>query len=258
MNNTIPARKDAFVSEAIVVLAITLATLLVIFMAARPSAAAQTVTINPSNIGFGAVTLSAAPDSRTVTITNNGLSAIKIGSIDYSGLLGTETGTFTTSIGPGGLLVGAGRTATLDIDFNPATAGFKQAIGTIKDLSGVKIEGAPQVTVSGTGVTTKPAGAPSNCTIIGTNRGELLTGTSGKDVICARGGADRVFGRGSGDVERGGPGNDRITDKNGKDKLLGQGGKDRLNARDGHRDVLKGGRKNDRCAKDKKDRARSC
>jgi Ca2+-binding RTX toxin-like protein len=258
MNSTIPARKDAFVSGAIVVLATTLATLLVIFMAARPSEAAdaQTVTVDPSNIGFGAVTLSADPQTRTVTITNNGLAAITIGSVDYSGLLGTEIGTFTTTIGPGGLLVGAGQTATLDVDFDPVTTGFKQATGTIKDLAGVEIAGAPQITVSGTGVTTAPSGGPS-CTIMGTRRGETLTGTSGNDVICGMGGNDKINGQRGNDVERGGTGRDRITDHNGKDRLLGQGGRDTLNARDHHRgDFLKGGAGKDRAFKDKRDRAR--
>lgn len=258
MDKTILARKHALFSGAIVVLALTLAALLVALVAARPSEAAESITIDPSNIGFGAVTLSADAQTRTVTITNNGLAAITIGSIDYSGLPGTEIGTFETLIGPGGLLVGAGQTATLDVDFDPATTGFKQATGTIKDLLGVEIVGAPTLVVSGTGVTTQPAGAPSDCTIVGTNSGERLTGTSGKDVICALGGADRVFGRGSGDIERGGSGNDLISDKMGRDKLLGQGGKDRLNARDGGRDLLKGGGRNDRCAKDKRDRTRSC
>ena len=261
MDKTILARKRASVSGAIVVFALILAALLVAFVAARPSEAAdaQTVTVNPSDIGFGAVTLSADPQTRTVTITNNGLAAITIGSIDYSGLPGTELGTFTTAIGPGGLVVGAGQAATLDVDFDPVTAGFKQATGTIKDLLGVEIEGAPQLVVSGTGVTTQPAGAPSDCTIFGTNNGETLTGTSGKDVICALGGADRVFGRGSGDVERGGKGNDLISDQSGRDRLLGQSGRDRLNARDGQRrDILKGGGGRDRCAEDKRDRDRSC
>ena len=132
MDKTILARKHALFSGAIVVLALTLAALLVALVAARPSEAAESITIDPSNIGFGAVTLSADAQTRTVTITNNGLAAITIGSIDYSGLPGTEIGTFETLIGPGGLLVGAGQTATLDVDFDPVTTGFKQATGTIK------------------------------------------------------------------------------------------------------------------------------
>jgi Ca2+-binding RTX toxin-like protein len=261
MNTSSLTDGRAHIWRMIVLLAAMLAALTVLMSLAHPRSSeaqeAQTVTIDPSNIGFGAVTLSADPQTRTVTITNNGLAAITIGSIDYSGLLGTETGTFTTSIGPGGLLVGAGQTATLDVDFDPVTSGFKQATGTIKDLLGVEIEGAPQVIVSGTGVATQPAGTPSDCTIVGTSRGETLTGTSNNDVICGMGGGDKINGQRGNDVERGGSGNDRITDHKGKDRLLGQKGRDRLNARDHARgDVLKGGGGRDRAVEDKRDRAR--
>ncbi len=259
MDNSTLTRNDTLVSGTIVVLAAAVAALLIALVVARPSEAAdQTVTVNPSDIGFGAVTLSADTQTRTVTITNDGLSDITIGSVDFSGLLGVDSGTFTTSIGPGGLLVGAGQTATLDINFDPVTTGFKQATGTLKDLSGVSIEGAPQIVVSGTGVTTEPAGAPSGCTIVGTGRGETLTGTPQHDVICGLGGADKINGLGANDVLKGGNGKDRITDHNGKDKLLGQRGSDTLNSRDHHRgDILKGGPRKDKAIKDKRDRARS-
>jgi Ca2+-binding RTX toxin-like protein len=91
--------------------------------------------------------------------------------------------------------------------------------------------------------------AGHGCTIIGTNDGEVLTGTLGRDVICARGGADRANGLGSKDIIRGGPGNDHLVDK---------AGRDTLNAKDGERgDVLVGGPRRDRAFKDRGDRARS-
>jgi hypothetical protein len=260
MNTSILTDDRARFMRTIVLLAATLMALMALasFGDARPSGAqdAQTVTVNPSDIGFGAVTLSADPQTRTVTITNDGLTDITIGSVDFSGLLGIDSGTFTTSIGPGGLVVGAGQTATLDVNFDPVTTGFKQATGTLKDLSGVAIEGAPQVNISGTGVSATPAGS-ADCTIVGTSRGETLTGTSNHDVICAKGGNDRINGQGGNDDERGGAGRDRITDHNGKDKLLGQGGRDTLNARDHARgDVIKGGAGKDRAIEDKRDRTK--
>ncbi|HJQ30265.1 MAG TPA: hypothetical protein VJ827_13075 [Rubrobacter sp.] len=246
--------------RTIVLLAATLAALTALAILDHPRSSeaqeAQTVTINPSDIGFGAVELTASPETRTVSVTNSGTTSITIGSVDFSGLLGTGTANIEAILGLGGLTVGAGETKVFTVKFDPLTAGFTQVTGTLKDLSGVAIEGAPQVTVSGTGVAVTPAGSP-NCTIVGTSRGETLTGTSNHDVICGKGGNDKINGLGGNDVERGGMGNDRIIDHKGKDKLLGQGGRDRLNSRDHARgDVLKGGGGKDRAVKDRRDRAR--
>lgn len=243
--------------RTIVLLAATLAamTVLVSLGHAKSSEAqdAQTVTISPSTIGFGATEVTAGLETRTVTITNNDTSDLVIAGIDFSGV---APGTFTTSIGPGGLTVGAGKTTTFDINFDPATEGVKDAVGRLIDSTSTVIPGTPQVTVTGTGVNQLPAAAP-DCTIIGTDNGEVLTGTPQADVICANGGADRVNGLGGNDVLKGGMGNDRMTDHNGKDKLFGQGGRDTLNTRDHHRgDILKGGGGKDRTVKDRRDRAR--
>ncbi len=228
---------------------------LIIFVA-KPSQAqdAQTVIINPSEVGFGATEVNANPQTRTVTITNNGTSDLVLAGVDFSGV---APGTFTTSIGTSGLSVGAGQSATFDIIFDPTTQGLQTAIGSLVDLAGNTIPGMPQLTVTGTGVNQLPT-APSNCTIVGTDRGEVLTGTPQADVICALGGADRVNGLGGNDVMRGGKGNDRINDKAGKDKLIGQAGRDTLNAKDRRPgDLLKGGGGKDRAIKDRQDKARS-
>ena len=260
MNNSILTDGRARFSRTLVLLAATLAalTVLVTFAHARSSEAqdSQTVTINPSDIGFGAVELTASPETRTVSVTNTGTNSITIGSVDFSGLVGTGTANVTATLDPGGLIVGAGETKVFTVSFDPLTAGYTQLSGTLKDTLGGTIAGAPQVTVSGTGVSATPAGS-ADCTIMGTSRSETLTGTSNHDVICGKGGNDRINGQGGNDDERGGAGNDRITDHNGKDKLLGQGGRDTLNARDHARgDVLKGGAGKDRAIKDKRDRAR--
>jgi hypothetical protein len=243
----------------------TLAALLALFVLATPSAAQeQTVTLGPGEVGFGAVQVSADPETRTVTITNNGESRLVIGGVSFEGPNGTtiDPCTFSTSINPTrGLSVGAGESATFDVSFDPASEGFQEATGTLLGMTGLTIEGAPQVVVSGTGVSTDPQGFPGagGCDIVGTRRGEVLTGTPDRDVICGRGGADRINGLGNNDLLRGGPGNDRITDKSGpRDKLIGQGGRDRLVAKDGQGgDVLKGGPGKDSVRKDRADRARS-
>lgn len=257
MNVSILANGSARLIRTIVLLAATLAALtaLAYFGNTKPSAAqdAQTVTINPSTIGFGATEVAVGLETRTVTITNSGTTDLVIGGIDFSGV---APGTFTTSIGPGGLTVGAGQTGTFDINFNPATEGVKNAVGNLVDLGSTVIPNTPQVSVTGTGVNQVP-GAPSGCTIVGTNNGEVLTGTPQADVICALGGADRVNALGGNDVLKGGRGNDRMTDKAGNDRLIGQGGRDTLNTKDRKRgDVLKGGSGKDRAFKDKGDRAR--
>ena len=257
MNTSILTDGRARFMRTIVLLAALAAlTALASLAGARSSEAqdAQTVTINPSTIGFGATEVTAGLETRTVTITNNGTSDLVIGGIDFSGV---APGTFTTSIGPGGLTVGAGQTATFDINFDPTTEGVKNAVGRLIDLGSTVIPNTPQVNVTGTGVNQLPAAAP-DCTIIGTNNGEVLTGTPQADVICALGGADRVNALGGNDVLNGGMGNDSLTDHNGKDKLFGQGGKDRLNTRDRKGgDLLKGGGGKDRAIKDRKDKARS-
>ncbi len=213
----------------------------------------QTIALGAAEVGFGAVTLDADTQSRTVTITNNGDTRLTFGGMD-SGTL--ETGTFTTSLDTERLVSGAGETGTFQIFFDPVTSGYEEVTGTLLGASGVTIEGAPQVVVSGTGVTTQP-GARRDCTIVGTRRGEVLTGTRGADVICALAGRDRVNGMKGNDKLRGGAHKDRLIDTAGTDRLNGQDGPDALNTRDGKRgDVLKGGSGRDRAIKDRMDRAR--
>ena len=91
-------------------------------------------------------------------------------------------------------------------------------------------------------------------TIVGTNKGEVLEGTAGKDVIVAKGGndtirglkgsdvlcgndgKDKILGAGGNEIARGGGGNDQIEGGGGKDNLFGGAGDD----------TLKGGEEADR------------
>ncbi|MEM7339570.1 MAG: hypothetical protein AAF467_13035 [Actinomycetota bacterium] len=67
-----------------------------------------------------------------------------------------------------------------------------------------------------------------SCTIVGTNRNDVLRGTNGDDVICGLAGRDRLIGRDGNDVLIGGPGNDTMHGDRGDDILLGGGGWDRM------------------------------
>jgi Ca2+-binding RTX toxin-like protein len=82
-------------------------------------------------------------------------------------------------------------------------------------------------------------------TMVGTNVGEFIEGTSGDDVIVALGGNDRVWGMGGNDIICGGPGNDKLYGGTGNDDLEGGDGKDRLFGQRGD-DALLGGPKPDR------------
>jgi Ca2+-binding RTX toxin-like protein len=262
MDKTILGRKDALVSWT-VLLAAVLAALLVAFTAARPSEAADPVlTINPSSVDLGSVTVGAAPETQTVTVTNTGSTTLVLGGVD---ILGVDSGSFTTDIDPlTGLTVLAGDTATFHVSFDPVKTGLQNALLTLDTFNSVAdlVAGnvsdvqAPTVSLTGQGVHVNAPGG--KCTITGSNRSETLRGTSGQDVICSLGGNDKINGLGANDILKGGRGNDRIFDHKGKDRLIGQGGRDTLNARDHRRgDLLKGGGSKDKAVKDKGDRARS-
>ena len=79
----------------------------------------------------------------------------------------------------------------------------------------------------------------STCTIKGTNNGETLIGTPGRDVICARGGDDTISGLEGNDLIRAGAGDDKVGGGSGNDLVFGQDGDDRLFGRDGN-DTLRG------------------
>jgi Ca2+-binding RTX toxin-like protein len=280
MDKTTLTRKHAPVSGGIVLLATVLAALLLAFIVARPSEAADPVlTVDPTTVGFGAVQVGTSGE-RTVTITNTSGTAVTIGAIKFvDPVTGAELvgGPFSLAdpLPVGGLTVQPGQSTPLllDVDFSPTadtgnasnavltfTEGLVSgALGNTIGLVDAAGNTAQGIDLTGIGTQLDPFIQPGaqGCTIVGTNNGETLTGTSGHDVICGLGGNDKINGLGANDVLKGGRGNDRITDHKGKDKLLGQGGRDRLNSRDHARgDVLKGGARKDRAIKDKKDRAR--
>jgi Ca2+-binding RTX toxin-like protein len=264
-----------------VVLAATLVALLAVFILAKPSGAqvvdpAVTLTVDPVEVGFGAVLVDGSVATRTITVTNNSSAPITIGGVKLTGDAG-EILDFSTNIDPatGLTIAGGGTTGTFTVSFDPSVEGTRDATltlleglldGAVLTLTGETIKlidtagnTVTGINLSGTGSQTDPFTQPGaqGCTIVGTPQGETLTGTRARDIICGLGGADKINGLRNNDLLKGGSGNDRITDKKGKDRLFGQGGRDRLNAKDGQRgDVLKGGGGKDRAAKDKGDRAR--
>jgi Ca2+-binding RTX toxin-like protein len=261
MDRNILARSDVRFSGVVVLIAATLAALLVAFVAAKPSQAEPLLKVNPTEVGFGAVEVGTGEQLRTITITNNGDTDAVIGAIQLGG---ADAGQFTLpglSIPGTGLTLAPGESTTVDVGFSP-TGAITDPQRFLSELRITSLTNDVLRTVNVEGIATPnppntQPGAQPDCDITGTNQGEVLTGTPAADVICGLGGADRINGLGSNDVMRGGSGNDRIMDKAGTDKLLGQGGRDRLNAKDRvGGDLLKGGGGKDRAVKDKKDKAR--
>ena len=239
---------------------VALAAMLAAFVLAKPSGAQTppTLTVQPSEVGFGAVEVDTTGDPvQTITIKNTSGGRLTLGGITLGGTDALQF-SIVNPIPVTGLVLDRNGTYNLQVAFSPTSNGTKTA-----DLGFNVVGGGanlPTVNLTGTGVSEPPTNQPGaqGCDIVGTDQGETLTGTPNPDVICGLGGNDKINGLGANDVMRGGSGNDRIADKAGKDKLLGQSGRDRLNAKDGNRgDLLKGGGAKDRAAKDKGDKARS-
>jgi hypothetical protein len=95
------------------------------------------------------------------------------------------------------------------------------------------------------------------CTIMGTARADVLRGTAGRDVLCGLGGNDRIRGGAGNDRILGGAGNDRLTGDKGRDTLIGESGADVFYARDGARDLVRGGPGRDRARVDRRDSVRA-
>ena len=244
MNTTTLTRDGArVIGISAVVLAATLAAFLAVFVLAKPLEAQDPIlTVHPSSVDFGNVTVGASSDPVEVTVTNTGGQTLVLGGFN---ILGVDSGAFTSSLNIGDdLTVAAGDTATFTVSIKPVETGLQTAqltFNSVTDTAGGAVSGveAPTVNLTGQGVSTNPRG--SGCTITGSDNSEILRGTRGKDVT------------------RAGSGNDRVIDRSGlRDKLLGQRGNDTLNAKDRNRDLLNGAGGRDTCAKNKGDKVRSC
>ena len=261
MDRNILACRGACFSGIMILLAATLAALLVAFAAARPSQAEPVLDVNLTEVGFGGVQVGTDEQLRTITITNTGDTDAVIGDVQLGG---SDAGQFTLpglSIPGTGLTLAPGESTTVDVGFSPtgAISDPQKLLSELRIVSLDSNEVLRTVSLEGTALPNAPNAQPEaqpDCTVTGTPQGEVLTGTPADDVICALGGADRVNGLGGNDKIRGGTGNDILTDQSGKDTLFGQGGKDRLNTKDRvGGDILKGGGGKDKATKDRKDKA---
>jgi Ca2+-binding RTX toxin-like protein len=271
------------------ILAAILAVVLAFSVFAKPSGAQGVqITVEPTTVGFGALEVTANPETRTITIRNTGTTDVEIGGASTT-ITGPDAGDFdllsevldTLTGDPlldpdtglpadlsAGVTVGAGDAVDLQVNFDASAEGTRDAVLELTDTADTLIQ---EINLTGTGTANDPnlqPGAQQDCTVTGTNNGETLTGTSGDDIICALGGRDRVNGLGGSDTIRGGGGNDRLVDPSANpnptstssteaDRLNGETGKDRINSRDGAGDdVVNGGPGRDRIKKDKGDQGR--
>lgn len=88
------------------------------------------------------------------------------------------------------------------------------------------------------------ASSGERCTIVGTPRADLLSGTRGRDVICGLGGNDDISAKGGDDVVDAGAGRDVVSGGAGEDHLAGGRGGDTLYGDSGD-DVIRGGKGRD-------------
>ena len=107
------------------------------------------VSLSATSLSFGSVNVGSTGNSQTVTLTNNGNSALSITSIT---LTGADTSSFVFANSCGTSLA-AGANCTIHGHFAPTVSGALTAAVTIKDGAAT----SPQtITLSGTGTTPKP------------------------------------------------------------------------------------------------------
>jgi hypothetical protein len=99
----------------------------------------------------------------------------------------------------------------------------------------------------------------SDCTRVGTQGDDIISGGRGNDVICLKAGKDYASGNGGADVIRGGKGRDTLVGNKGRDELYGKKGKDRIFLVNGHGGSLAhGGPGLDQCFVDDGDQIQGC
>ncbi len=106
------------------------------------------ISLNPQQINFGNEPLELATNPITVTLTNEGSTALSISSV-------ASSGDFQVTNNCGTSVSGGGGTCTLEITFDPATVGVQNDLIEITDNTGPSGASATQsITVTGTGVLT--------------------------------------------------------------------------------------------------------
>jgi len=148
--------------------------------------------ITPSttdNTDFGNVYIG-TPSTKAFTIQNTGNQNLSLtGSSPYVVISGTDAADFSVTVIPSTPIAGSGST-TFSIQFNPSTAGVKNAILTIAnddndenpynfDIKGTAVTPAPEIKILGGVVSTEIVdGDPSPDNVDGTDYGSINVGTT--------------------------------------------------------------------------------
>ena len=146
-------------------------------MSGSGSSSTPGLTVSPANLAFGNVTLNTA-STLPVTLTSTGTAPVTINSGTLSGTGFTMSGaTFPVTLNPT-------QSVTLNVQFDPATAGA--ATGQVTIQSNSSTNGTAVVQLSGTGTTvSSPQSASPQLTIDPTSLGVWrCDGERGIDTAC--------------------------------------------------------------------------
>ncbi|HVI08183.1 MAG TPA: choice-of-anchor D domain-containing protein, partial [Candidatus Binatia bacterium] len=106
------------------------------------------VSLSPASVSFGNQTINTTGSASTVTVTNNGTSALHVTSVSAAGDF-SQTNTCST--------VAANNTCSVSVTFGPKAAGSRTGTVTIKDDAGTQV-----ITLSGTGTAPGVGLSPSS------------------------------------------------------------------------------------------------
>ncbi len=123
--------------------------------------ASTAVTVTPSSLAFGSVTVGGVSAGQTVTITNTGTATLNITGISTSGDF-SQTNTCGATLN----VLNVGQSCAITVTFSPTSSGARNGALSISDTA----VGSPQsVALSGTGVAqfTLSSSTPNVTTIIG-------------------------------------------------------------------------------------------
>ena len=123
--------------------------------------AATAVTITPTSLGFGNVTVGNVSPAQTVTITNTGTQTLSITNITTSGDFSQ-----TNTCGASQNVLNVGQSCNISVTFSPVASGARNGSLSISDNA----VGSPQsVALSGTGIAqfTLTSSSPNVTTVIG-------------------------------------------------------------------------------------------
>jgi Ca2+-binding RTX toxin-like protein len=151
---------------------------------------------------------------------------------------------------------GPGEAATITVQAIPTRVGTVENTASVDSVENDLVSFNDSATASTQVVAAPRTGSCRGvvATIVGTPRGDSLTGTGGPDVIMALDGNDAIAGLGGRDLICAAGGNDRVTAGAGADRVFSGGGHDRLLGRGGpdllagdiEADILAGNRGADR------------